>query len=66
MDPLGTVQTVISAVRYLYTAYEKVKENSKECKCLCDHVTKLLGVIESEYKNGLPSTLAGRLEELVK
>lgn len=67
MDPLGTVQALISVISYLYEAVEKVKENKEECARLCSHVESLAKSIESEYADEtIPPKLDARLEGLTR
>ena len=64
MDPLGTVQAVIGSIQYLISIADKVKENGEECRRLCDHASRFIGLVETEYRDGVPSKLATRLVKL--
>ncbi|KAJ3527660.1 hypothetical protein NM688_g8100 [Phlebia brevispora] len=64
MDPLGATQFVLSAINYLKTAADKVKENKNECQRLCRHAGSLLDLIDRECKDGIPTSLKYRLSKL--
>ena len=61
MDPVGTTQAVLSAINYLWTAAERVKENREECKRLCTHARSTVALIE-EHAGTMSPALRGRLE----
>ena len=66
MDPVGTVQAVISAINYLYQVASKVKENRQECRRLCSHARSMLDLIQTECKDGIPNRMQPRLAKLAK
>ena len=66
MDAVGTTQAVIGAINYLWTAAAKVKENTEECKRLCDHAQSTISIIQDEYSQDIPDTLRVRLRHLEK
>lgn len=66
MDPLGTVQALVGAIKYFYDASEKAKENRQECKKLCAHANSVLDIIRDESKGNIPPKLVDRLGRLSK
>ena len=64
MDPLSILSSLITAVNYLYTACEKVKENREECRRLCKDVNTIVELVQQECKDDIPPALKTRLVKL--
>jgi hypothetical protein len=54
----------IHVVRYLRDVAKSIQQNREECLRLADHADEVLGLIDTEIKNGASSDIPPRLKKL--
>lgn len=64
MITIDTVQTVYGALKYLYDACQKTRENAEECKRLCAHVETMMKLIEEKCGDNVSERLGQKLQKL--
>ena len=66
MDPLSTLQTLYTIVKYLMKVSQQLKENGRECEKLCSHTEKVLNIIQQETRGNVSPSLGTKLDELAR